>query len=328
MRLEKKLNLWEKNLLISSEQKQKIIDFEKNHRKPILFSGLLWLGIFVIALGFISMIAANWMYIPGYIKIFADFMLLGAVTYATYQAYCHKKEVWLEGGLLALYMLTAASIGLIGQVFQTNGNFASFGFFWCLITFPMLLVSKRKIIPTLWLIVFISSFGFIENIWDIIERLLWWFIDVPMVQRIISGFLVIGAITYLFSWAYEKTKLPVFDVANLYSNIALYSNAVFCLAMAFDYDGSFWLYYPITVVFLVIMAIISEKIGNIRKVNFNISLLYICFIILYFDLVGSLITTGLGMIVSGVVIIGGVYLTKHIINKLKTIRGGQTNADK
>ena len=149
-----------------------------------------------------------------------------------------------------------------------------------------------------------------------------------MVQRVISAFLLIGALSYLFALAYKKTNLPIFDIANVYANIALYGNAVFCLAMAFDYDGSFWLYYPITVVFLVIMAVISEKMGNIRKVNFNISLLYICFIILYFDLVGSLITTGLGMIVSGVVIIGGVYLTKHIINKLKTIRGGQTNADK
>ncbi|MBQ8785194.1 MAG: DUF2157 domain-containing protein [Alphaproteobacteria bacterium] len=328
MRLHKKLNLWEKNQLISSEQKQKILNFEKNYRSPILFSGFIWLGIFVIALGFISIVAANWMYIPGYAKIFADFMFLGAVACATYRAYKNKSEVWFEGGMLALYMLSAASIGLIGQVFQTNGSFASFGFFWSLITFPMLLVSKRKIIPALWLIVFISSFGFIENIWDIIEILFWWCIHVPLVQRIISAFLLIGALAYLFDWAYKKTNLPIFDIANIYANIALYINGFYCLSLAFDYHGYFWLYYPITVAFLIIMAVISEKLGNIKKVNFNIVLLYICFIVLYFDLVGSLISTSLGLIVSGGVIIGGVYLVKYTIRKLKIFRGAQNNANK
>ncbi|MBQ1612883.1 MAG: DUF2157 domain-containing protein, partial [Alphaproteobacteria bacterium] len=79
MRLEKKLALWEDNKLITAAQKNKIMDFEKAHKNPILFNALLLLGVFLMALGVISIVAANWDGIPNPAKLVVDFAILLSV---------------------------------------------------------------------------------------------------------------------------------------------------------------------------------------------------------------------------------------------------------
>ena len=78
-RLNNRLNLWEQNRLIAPEQKQLILDFESQNKTPHLPYAVFMLGVFVTALGIISLIAANWEEIGGGVKLTADFILLAVL---------------------------------------------------------------------------------------------------------------------------------------------------------------------------------------------------------------------------------------------------------
>ena len=119
-RLENKLTLWEQQKLISPTQKQQILAFETQNKRPHLLTALFSLGIFILSLGIISLIAANWDEISGTVKLTIDFILLAALAAGTIVADARGKIFWKEAGILALFLMTIASIGLISQVFQTN----------------------------------------------------------------------------------------------------------------------------------------------------------------------------------------------------------------
>ena len=75
-KLDKKLSLWKQNNLISSEQMLSIKNFEtKNHKNYLLYA-LVSLGIFIIFLGIISIISANWYEINDIYKLAAEFIIL------------------------------------------------------------------------------------------------------------------------------------------------------------------------------------------------------------------------------------------------------------
>ena len=325
MQLEKKLNLWESKNFITFMQKQQILEFEKSNKKPLLFNALILLGVFLISLGIISLIAANWQAIGGSVKIVADFVILTAVACGTFYAWKNGKNIWFEAGIIALFMLTGASIGLIGQVFQTNGSLASAGLFWCIITLPLLVVSKRKLLPFLWLPLLCASIANISCFWQLLEKIFdWWFWNKFPEAALLTILFHLAAFAILFSMCDYLTgrKYPIFDAARLYMYIFMYQAVI--AFMFFGYEtrntASFVNIYSIITLFLITAAIIGEKFKRPRQVNFNVSLLYVEFMFIYFRLFGSLITTGIGLIVSGVVLIGGLYLTRNIIRKLKTLR--------
>ena len=326
MRLEKKLALWEENKVITAAQKKKIMDFEKAHKNPILFNALLLLGVFLMALGVISVVAANWDGISSLIKLLVDFVILISVAYGTFYAWKQQKNIWFEGGLVALFMLTGASIGLVGQVYQLNGSFASAGLFWSFMTLPLIIVTQRKVLPLFWLpLLFVSVFS-IESVLEFLMKMFdWWFKyweDNPDVF-LLTILAICGFWAGFFAMADTLTKkqYTVFAVAKMYAYIAMYATVIEFMFIAMSFSRfSFFNVYVIITAFLLIMAFVSEKLGRRRLVNLNISLLYIDFMCIYFNLFGSLLQNGLGMIVSGAVLIGGLYITRNIIRKLKTLK--------
>ena len=102
------------------------------------------LGVFVTALGIISLIAANWEGIGGGVKLTADFILLAVLAGGIMRAQNRGSAFWREAGIFALFMMTGASIGLITQVFQTNGTLANGALTWALFSAPLLAVSGKK----------------------------------------------------------------------------------------------------------------------------------------------------------------------------------------
>lgn len=143
-RLNNRLNLWEQNRLIAPEQKQLILDFESQNKTPHLPYAVFMLGVFVTALGIISLIAANWEEIGGGVKLTADFILLAVLAGGIMRAQNRGSAFWREAGIFALFMMTGASIGLITQVFQTNGTLANGALTWALFSAPLLAVSGKK----------------------------------------------------------------------------------------------------------------------------------------------------------------------------------------
>lgn len=324
MRLEKKLDVWEKNKVITATQKKKILDYEKAHKNPILFNALLLLGVFLIALGVISVVAANWDGIPDMVKLVTDFVILAAVAYGTFWAWKAQKNIWFEGGILALFMLAGASIGLVGQVFQLNGSFASAGLLWSFMTLPLIIVTKRKILPSLWVPLLFASIFSIESVLELLERIFdWWFWEENPEAILVLILAICGILAGFFAMADTLTKkeYPVFSVAKMYAYIVMYAAVIEFMFFAVSFRSfHFFDVYAVVTAFLLLMAFVGEKLNRRRLVNLNVSLLYIDFMCIYFNLFRSLIKNGLGMIVSGLVLIGGLYITRSVIRKLKTVK--------
>ena len=93
-RLNNRLTLWEQNRLIAPEQKQLILDFESQNKTPHLPYAVFMLGVFVTALGIISLIAANWEEIGGGVKLTADFILLAVLAGGIMRAQNRGSAFW------------------------------------------------------------------------------------------------------------------------------------------------------------------------------------------------------------------------------------------
>lgn len=324
MRIEKKLNLWESHSLISSSQKRQILEFEKKDRKPLFMTGMTLLGIFIMTLGVISIVAANWDVIPGAVKIVLNFALLGGTAFGTFRAWEKNKDIWFEGGIIALFMLCGAGIGLIGQVFQTNGSFAGWGIMWSLVTLPLLVISRRKVLPFLWIALLLASIGSIESLWRLLEAVFGWLIWERYPETILIFLLVVsGILAGFFSMLNHiiRPKFQLFNVAVFYAYLKMYGSAIVFMMIGYaETSRTFICLYTILALFFIAMAFVGDRLNRPRQVNGNIAALFILFLFVYFRVFGSLMTTGIGLIVSGAVIIGGLHLMHKVIKKIKTAK--------
>lgn len=331
MRLDKKLNLWESYNLISSEQKQRILDFE-NNKCTFFAMSVTMLGIFTIVLGIISVVAGNWNDIPAFCKIIIDILLLCGAALGIFYAQQRNKVIWFEGALVGFFMLCGASIGLIGQVFQTNGSFSEGGLFWCLITLPLLIISNRKILPVLWIALLLYSIVNTVYFEDLLEKVLGWHLFYRFPESCLFFFVLVGGVLAVFFAKLNhiiQPKSQVFKVAVFYAYMFIYATAIAFMFLAFMENNRFFINTCIELIILfMIMALIGVRTNQSRLINGNISGLYMVFLMIYFRVLGSLMNTGIGLIISGLVIIGGLKLTRKVISTIKAIKEkGENNAE-
>ena len=151
----------------------------------------------------------------------------------------------------------------------------------------------------------------------------WWWWQKNPEAILVLILAVTGILAGFFAMIDHLTKkeYPVFSVAKLYAYIMMYGAIIEFMFLGNVFSKlHFFDIYAIITVFLLIMAWIAEKLNRRKLVNLNISLLYISFMCIYFNLFGSLLMTGLGFIISGIVLIGGLYLTRCIIRKINTLK--------
>lgn len=142
--------------IISAKQRQQILDFDKDKNSGFAAKLLSILGIFIIGVGVISIIAANWDGINDAIKLFVMFLLLfGSGMLAFYwdkNGMTEKAEKMLVG----LFLLSGAAIGLIIQVYQlSGGKWYNVLLVWCLVTLPLLFALKKSYVAYFWVPVFL-----------------------------------------------------------------------------------------------------------------------------------------------------------------------------
>jgi len=155
--LEKRLEAWVSVSLISEQQAEAIrrYEIEQPSSRWILY-GLLSLGIFILAMGIISLIAANWDSIPAWVKLTADFVLLILSGYFVIYSH-HRREMMREGSILGFILLILASIGLISQVYQAGGELPDALMLWGLITLPLILNARHFLTAAFWCALVIPS---------------------------------------------------------------------------------------------------------------------------------------------------------------------------
>jgi len=157
-RLEKRLNDWVSNNLISREQAEGIRQHEANAPGSswVLYSFLI-LGATIIGIGFISLIAANWDDIPDAVKLGVDFLLLIGLAVGIHHTWEKKKSIQFEVLLVCFLILCLASIGLISQIYHTGGKLYQALMLWSLITVGVPIISQRSFGPFLWVSGFLTA---------------------------------------------------------------------------------------------------------------------------------------------------------------------------
>lgn len=129
---------------------------------------LLYFASFLVGLGIVAEVAANWQQIPNAAKLSGAVILM--ILNAVALILCDKKEKPLLKQVTAVIFafLIMGTIGLIGQVFQLNSNFANGCLLWALVAWPLLIFVPRML--WLWLPMFYIGMRFYNVIYgDIIN---------------------------------------------------------------------------------------------------------------------------------------------------------------
>lgn len=151
MIIKHRLQRWCDQGLISEAQLQAILSFEAEQgRHGWIYFGFLALGVVAISLGVIALIAANWDGMSDAMKLGADFVLLAVCAGGVYKLRQRQSWIWHEVFLTAYGLLVLASIGLIGQIYHLDGEFADAALFWSVVTLPLLLMARYKLFPFIW----------------------------------------------------------------------------------------------------------------------------------------------------------------------------------
>lgn len=151
MALERQLKRWTLAGLIDAGQAERIRTFEKAGSRPTLLYAITGLGGLAMAIGLVSIVAANWDIIPGRMKLALDLACVAAVGYGVLRG-IREGRTWLrETSILVLYGLVLASVALIGQVYQLGGNAAAALGAWSFMTFLLMAQARSLSLAFSWL---------------------------------------------------------------------------------------------------------------------------------------------------------------------------------
>lgn len=158
-KLEKGLKEWVTQGLITQDQAGRIQTYESQKPESSwILSGLLILGSIIIGIGIVSLIAANWIFIPNAVKLGVDFILLTSLAVAAYKFWHNNKPIYFEVILLSFILFCMASIGLISQIYNTGGKLYQALLLWSFITWGASLAARQFFIPFLWTGILLASF--------------------------------------------------------------------------------------------------------------------------------------------------------------------------
>lgn len=371
--ISQKTRNWVENGLITSEQAQKIMAFEREKRPFLsLFTIIMFLGVFSIACGVTAVVSSNWYSIPPAVKLGTMFLLLiGAGAFLP--AIEKKYPTGFDAGLFFFMLLLFAAIGLVGQVFHLKSDSYKAFLFWSGLAFPLLFLTKRILFGWIWEIVFIGAFfdspwgeeflrfirnyfraaplyfsflgvaiffilfrirkaalfvaplrtiSFIAGIWFLFcGRIRFYVYDSPEANTVLSLSLVTAAGFAVFVW-----KNQGFDLREKQSLWIITGLYVFFFLFPLGKDTIYFSELLLLLAFIFVAYCFREE----KKARLLGVITAFRMLIAFFALFGSLMYTGIGMICSGLMILGMAYACFKTDGYLKRMisAGGNGNDGK
>jgi len=316
MSLKNKLNLWVENKLISKEEQDKIMAFEKEHNNGFLAKTALVVAGLFIGLGICLIVAANWDVLPSFVKIIADFIVFGCMAggayYASYKQKPHLKDMFL----FLCFLMTGATIGLVAQIFQMSGSWQSFALTWAGLSLPYVLLSASFSVGTFWSFIFVSGLisevleKFLEYIFEHKEGLMWLV-------------LMCGALSYAFDMIYRelKKKILLFSVFAKWMLLFAYW-ALISFAFTYALPNKYNTKFSVIAVAFVVLFFLSRLAWAFKRQNMssfkNNTLMFEGYVFCFFaSLFDDLLKSGFGFILSGLFILLMFYVFKKTAKKIQ-----------
>ena len=116
---------------------------EKLHDENYWLMILAYFSAFLIGLGIIALVAANWEQIPNNVKLGGAIVLMIANASAVIISMKFKKNILTQVLCGVFAALIMAVIGLIGQIFQLRSDVSGACLSWALCAWPLFLITPR-----------------------------------------------------------------------------------------------------------------------------------------------------------------------------------------
>lgn len=350
-KLEKSISEWVSLGIITSEQARKIHEHESGKpENSWVLSGFLLLGAVIVAIGIVSLIAANWFDIPAFVKLAGDFGLLAALAFAAVRFWDARKAIAFETLLLLFILHCLASIGLISQIFHSGGHLYQALSLWSAITFAAAMAARSFVVPFLWTGGFLFGIAFSaldspalkavfdSNHYAVLLAVTLLCAILTLASRILTGesattrslrsWILISGLSTLAGVEMSESNHRQLSMSPYFPGQALALAAAFGILMSDEYRkiqkvlllaalGLFLIvpllplfdiespvaYATLSILILGLMAMFFA--GQKRRDLFHLFLFLLGsrFLILYFQALGGLAMTGVGLIFSGAVVI-------------------------
>jgi uncharacterized membrane protein len=356
MNLEKKLREWRMAGVIDQETKDRIFEFETRYKSNGLVYAAGGLGAFTVGVGVISIVAANWEFIPYTIKLAIDLLIVIALAFAIFFAEIRGCNWLKEVFLTIFYIFILASIGLIGQIYQLGIPLYQVFLLWSFSTAPIVMFGQSGFLAVLWLcgltFTYVLAIEPLYNVLNLLDKnlnseyvliYLWPFVLFLMGSRktlkntspaYVQSFLIFGMVGFIllgvlsqFSWGanvVQEDTVSVWGVVlalmvtvgfisalkYLYPYVSdrrigpfkmiLFFNLLTCFTPQIFAHGE--LPFIGAMSFIILWCLIgwaALQFQMVRLFNFSTAIVGLRIVIVYFEVFGSLLSTGVGMITGG-----------------------------
>ena len=328
MSIAKKLQKWVDNDLITNEQSAKIKDFEQKNNSNLFFKISFLIVGFLIGWGICLIVASNWDEIPVMFRLVADFGLFAVFIAGAYQQLQKPESKFREMMLFLCFTMVAASIGLIGQIFNLEGGWHSFAISWALLSLPYVACSRSRAFNVAWVALFLQglcSGYFINWLVSIFPWLL--FFDLYRYQEhIIPATVCAVSLLLLINFAAKRVDSYVHkytliaDAVAILSMFSAYFTMFLCglYYMGTSRYAAFALMAHLLVLaflaFRMFCAVREQDIVAFRR-NALIAEIYI--FLIFASSFGSLFITGIGFIFGGLLLWALIYCLKKTSRFIK-----------
>lgn len=145
------LSRWQEAGLLDPATVDRIRAYEATQHRPLWLWAVTGLGCLAICIGVISIVAANWHEISDSIKLGIDFALLILLAAGTFVAELRGWPRIRDFLALLLFGLVLASIALISQIYQLDGETWQAVATWLLICTPFLILgTQTRLLAAAW----------------------------------------------------------------------------------------------------------------------------------------------------------------------------------
>ncbi len=302
------------NKIITKAQAEKILSFNQSKNISKAWKLMYWISGLFIGLGTILLISANWDNIPDWIKLVADFTVLGAVLYGAYWSIVNKKDNFRELFLTLSLLFVGATIGLIAQIYNLSGGWQSFALAWSMLSLPLALLSRLTIINIVWLCLFVSAinFGFVEKFVRYVAE---YYGDLTL---LIMLSIFLACLAYLGRWIYEtiNKKVVMPKAFYLLSILGMYWISIFggaAIGFVNNWANVF------VFVFLACRLLLAIKDKNMQSFIRNMHGVELYILFLFFSRFNNLFDTGVGFIFAGFLLLALIYVFRKTSNYIKKL---------